>query len=138
MFVLGVVTTLVRVTTNELLPVDVPNFFLIGAAKAGTSSLFLLLTMHPEICTATKKEVRYFTSTHNFSLFGPRRTYTDSFAASKLHNCTEGNYTIDGTPDYIFDKEAAQHLAAAYSPQSLAQKKFVLVLRDPVARQFSW
>jgi hypothetical protein len=125
-------------TINERLPVDVPNFFLIGAAKGGTTSLYILLTMHPEICVGTRKEVRYFSAPKNFSKDAPKRGYSNSFAASKLHQCTEGNYTIDGTPEYIFSKDAPEHIAAAYSPESLKKKKFLLVLREPVSRHFSW
>ena len=37
-----------------------PNFFIIGAAKAGTSSLFEYLRQHPDIRTSPIKEPEYF------------------------------------------------------------------------------
>ena len=37
-----------------------PNFFLVGAPKAGTTSLFHYLGRHPEIAVATVKEPCFF------------------------------------------------------------------------------
>lgn len=37
-----------------------PNFFIIGAAKAGTSSIYMYLDQHPEIYFPEIKEPGYF------------------------------------------------------------------------------
>ena len=37
-----------------------PTFLIIGAQKAGTTSLHAYLARHPDVLTATKKEVEYF------------------------------------------------------------------------------
>lgn len=37
-----------------------PNFFIIGAAKAGTTSLFYYLDQHPDIFMAEQKELHFF------------------------------------------------------------------------------
>jgi hypothetical protein len=37
-----------------------PNFFIIGAAKAGTTSLFYYLDQHPDVFMAEQKELHYF------------------------------------------------------------------------------
>lgn len=37
-----------------------PNFFIVGAAKCGTTSMFEYLRQHPEIAMSTRKEPHYF------------------------------------------------------------------------------
>ena len=37
-----------------------PNFFIIGAAKSGTSSLYMYLKQHPEIYMSPVKEPHFF------------------------------------------------------------------------------
>jgi Sulfotransferase family len=37
-----------------------PNFFIVGAPKTGTTSLYLYLDQHPEIYMAAIKEPNYF------------------------------------------------------------------------------
>jgi hypothetical protein len=127
-----------RKANNAKLPVDVPNFFLIGAGKCGSTSLFELITEHPEVCKSTQKEFHYFGSDRYGYTDAGKLWYTQSFANTNLRECAEGKYTIDGTPRYIRLKEAAQHVASAYSVESLKKKKFILILREPVAREFSW
>ncbi len=39
-----------------------PNFFIVGAPKAGTTSLYHLLTQHPQIYMSPVKEPCYFAS----------------------------------------------------------------------------
>ena len=38
-----------------------PEVYLIGAQKAGTTTLAYLLSQHPDICVAKNKEPHYFT-----------------------------------------------------------------------------
>lgn len=45
---------------------------------------------------------------------------------------------IDGTPRYIRSEIAPKRLQASYSAEDLADKKFILLLREPVTREFSW
>ena len=49
-----------------------PNFFIVGAARSGTTSLDQYLRQHPEIYMAPRKEMHYFAAAQFPSLFkGP-------------------------------------------------------------------
>jgi hypothetical protein len=49
-----------------------PNFFIIGAAKSGTTSLYHYLRQHPEIFMSPVKEPRYFAlAGHPLDFRGP-------------------------------------------------------------------
>ena len=39
---------------------DLPNFYMIGAPKCGTTSMFHWLSEHPEVCTSHPKETYFF------------------------------------------------------------------------------
>ena len=43
-----------------------PGFLIIGAEKAGTSSLYRSVAQHPRIAAAYRKEVRFFTTYFNY------------------------------------------------------------------------
>ena len=57
-----------------------PTFFVVGAAKAGTSSLYFHLKKHPQIFLPTNKEPRYFTPQvkESVSLDEYHRLYRDA------------------------------------------------------------
>jgi len=48
--------------------VTLPNFLVIGAAKAGTTSLYNYLRSHPEIFMSSKKELQFFPEEFNWRL----------------------------------------------------------------------
>ena len=54
-----------------------PNFFIVGAPKSGTTSLFHYLEQHPEIFIPSIKEPRYFIADHilNTSDYDPIKEY---------------------------------------------------------------
>ena len=39
---------------------SLPHFIIVGAMKAGTTSLFYYLSQHPELFASIRKEVSYF------------------------------------------------------------------------------
>ncbi len=43
-----------------------PDFLVIGAAKSGTTSLYVLISAHPNVIPARVKEVNYFARTRNY------------------------------------------------------------------------
>lgn len=109
--------------------VPYPDVFVIGAQKCGTTSLIRLLYEHPAICSFGIKEKHFYSDEVTDASY---KSYLDEFSG-----CKKGQMTFDATPSYSFVEETPQRLKAAYSPASLAKKKFILLLREPTARQYS-
>lgn len=111
-----------------------PNFFIVGAAKAGTTSLHHHLAEHPQIFMSTLKEPHFFSS---FSVdpWQMRLHHVIRDEARYLSLFTEaGDAPIIGesSASYLWDVEAARRIGAV-APHA----RIVAVLRDPVERAFS-
>ena len=65
-----------------------PNFLIIGAAKAGTTSLYAYLKEHPQIYMSPLKETNFFALEGEQPLFqGPGdQEYINNFAITKLED----------------------------------------------------
>lgn len=116
-----------------------PNYlFLIGAPKAGTTSLARAFVDHPEVAVALTKEPRFFTDFAERAWDGPgalafastiardRDSYDAQFAAGMLR--------MDASTDYLSCSETPNRLAAFAERHPV---KVVAVLRDPVSRIIS-
>jgi hypothetical protein len=100
-----------------------PDFVVIGAQKAGTTSLHAALAQHPQVFLPTTKELHYFSSGFD----QPLASYGAHFGPAKAEQvCGEA------TPYYLFHPAAPQRLAAC-----LPKARLIVLLRDPVARSLS-
>lgn len=108
-----------------------PEFFLIGAMKCGTTTLFSLLTQHKEICDDENKEKHYFDKDSQGYLKGYK------FYLSLFKGCDPNQFYLDATPRYINIDVVVPRLVETYGSTLLAKKKFILILREPVARHYS-
>jgi hypothetical protein len=107
-----------------------PDFLIIGAAKAGTSFLFELIAKHPDVRVKRTpgkdpmkdKEKHYF-DTARYQRRG-LQWYKDQFPGSGL--------TGEATPYYLYCPRVAARVAA-----TLPAVRLIVVLRDPVARAYS-
>lgn len=117
-----------------------PNFFIAGAAKSGTTSLFHYASLHPDVYMSEIKEPHYFCHENFPPVFaGPG---DEGFSENRLRTMkdylklfTPGqNARIrgEGSVYYIYFPEVAERLYE-FNPQA----KVVLVLRNPVDRAFS-
>jgi hypothetical protein len=114
-----------------------PNFFLVGAFKGGTTTIYHHLKQHPQVFMCTPKEPRFFAfdpddQTHRDA---PRTSYPvrtiDDYLA--LFETVTTEQTVgDASPIYLNSPIAAQRIAA-FNPDA----KIIASLRDPVARSFS-
>lgn len=110
-----------------------PEFLILGAQKAGTSSLYARLAAHPQMVPALRKEVHWFDyaghdDTDRYRAFFP--TVDDRAAVER--SVGDAVVTGEATPYYLFHP-AAPGRARAVVPDA----RLVAVLRDPVARAVS-
>jgi hypothetical protein len=110
-----------------------PDFVIIGARKAGTTSLYNYLVEHPSVLPALMKEIHFFTSFYSKG----ERWYRGNFPMRLeqwLFEKTGGRRVITGeaTPNYYYDPLTPARIRAM-----CPNAKLILVLRDPVSRAFS-
>ena len=111
-----------------------PNFFIVGAAKAGTTSLHAYLKQHPEVFMSSLKAPHYFSSFElnpEFDNFVPvvrdPNTYQDLFAGSAGYKAVG-----EASPSYLSDTDAAKRIRSA-----IPDAKIIISLRDPIQRAYS-
>ena len=109
-----------------------PNFFIVGAPKAGTSSLYAYLKAIPGVFMSDLKEPNYF-SRVSIPDEHPVRPVRDPQAYLRLFEGA-GNARIVGeaSPTYLADPDAPR-LIREFSPDA----KILISLRDPVERAYS-
>jgi len=102
-----------------------PNFFILGAGKSGTTSLYVYLAQHPEIFMSFVKEPTFFCDC--FQIVKNPADYLALFeGAGDRKRVGEASHAYLTCP-----RSAA--LLRAFTPDA----KFVVTLRNPVDRAFS-
>lgn len=105
-----------------------PNFFIIGAAKSGTSSLHAYLSRHPQILMSVPKETEYFLD---------MRVYQRG--CEYYQRCFEGATAMtraigEASVNYMIDPAVAARIQADLPKSS---HRFIAVLRNPIERAYS-
>ncbi|HJR16062.1 MAG TPA: sulfotransferase domain-containing protein [Gemmatimonadales bacterium] len=103
-----------------------PSTLIIGAQKAGTTSLFNYLIQHPDVLPSLRKEVHYF----DFQYHRGVNWYRGHFPYT--HQLRRGFLTLDASPYYLVHPLVPQRVA-----QLLPEIKLVALLRNPVDRALS-
>ena len=105
-----------------------PDFLIIGAQKAGSTSLYHYLNVHPQILgNLGFKEVRYFDRSVHYDLGWS--WYLSNFP-SKIR---KGNrLTCDASPNYLYYEFVPERIK-----KDLGDIKMIAVLREPVSRAYS-
>ena len=118
-----------------------PNFIIVGAAKAGTTAIYYYLAQHPEIYVTPLKETNYFALAGQTCAFaGPG----DGDYVNRLSITTEDAYRaqFDGVRDetaigeasplYLYAPGAAQKIR-----ETVPDAKIIAILRNPIDRAYS-
>jgi hypothetical protein len=118
-------------TANERV---LPDFLILGAQRAGTSSLHKYLVQHPMIHSneLAETEVHFFDAKHvpGAELAGREAWYRAHFPRKRELGAQ--SRVFDSTPNYLFDPLAAQRIH-----DMLPQAKLLVLLRDPTQRAIS-
>lgn len=116
-----------------------PNFLIIGAAKAGTTSLYQYLQQHPDVFLSTPKEPRFFAlEGRELNYQGPiqiinHRSVTRWEDYQALFDGSQGKKAVgEASTVYLYEPQAAERIQ-----HYLGQPKIVAILRNPVSRAYS-
>ena len=109
------------------------DFFIVGAPKAGTTSLYHYLSEHPETDMSILKEPNYFSE----KSIKDNDLYYKSYPIKKLsryHSLFKNNNLIKGeaSVSYLYYKDVAKSIKAYNS-----SARIIIMLRDPIERAFS-
>ncbi len=136
-----------------------PNFFLVGAAKSGTTSLHAYLRQHPQIYVSPIKEPCYFADEVRPEHMGkellrahahtqreleawmaepnqekcPDAVVADWESYRKLFAGVKNEMAIgEASVSYLWSPTAPRHIA-----ERIPEARILMILRDPVERAFS-
>jgi len=102
-----------------------PNFFILGAAKSGTTSLYFLLKQHPDIFLTEEKEPTFFND--GFQVIDNPIDYFELYDPS-----ADEPIRGEASHTYMSNPRSGKVLKALFP-----DAKFVVILRNPAARAHS-
>lgn len=102
------------------------DFVIIGAMKAGTTSLFDFLAAHPRVCAPTNKEPHYFTRGYRLPAAYYRRLF---------RSCEPGQLRGEASPTYSWVQRFPD--CPARLARDAPDVRIVFVVRDPLERALS-
>ena len=110
-----------------------PDFVIIGAQKAGTTSLYRFVVMHPAIAPASKKEMHYFSVRYKFGELWYRSNFPTNMSKRYFYKKTKQKLLSgEATPTYIFYPTVPGRMK-----KILPDVKLIVILRNPVDRAYS-
>jgi len=136
-----------------------PNFFIVGAPKAGTTSLYHYLDQHPQVYMSPNKEPHYFSDEVRAENFDEqlRRRYTGGKHGFRHHLSQPAGLSrfrgiVQDWQDYLrlfadarkeiaLGEASVGYLWSPTAPRNIAAKiphaRIIVMLRDPIERAFS-
>jgi hypothetical protein len=102
---------------------------IIGAAKAGTTTLFQVLAGHPQVCVSSVKETGFFS--HDARYAKGLDWYADEYFSHAAGEAVR----LEASPAYLtWSDKVAGRIRQSYERHAV---KLIVILRDPVARAHS-
>ena len=110
-----------------------PNFFIVGAAKAGTTSLYNYLKDLPEVYMSSLKEPGYFLTSDDIPYPKFMNLIQDKEKYFSFFKDVKNEIAIgEATALYLWDLDSAN-----YIHQVVPNAKIIIILRNPVERAYS-
>jgi hypothetical protein len=113
-----------KVRTSSRTNARRPHFLIVGAAKAGTTSLYSYLRQHPQLFLPSAKEPSYFVEGYGLPTLD---SYLDLFDPAR-----DGQLLGEASTPYLSSAESAEWIRS-----TLGQIKIIVILRNPARRAFS-
>jgi hypothetical protein len=110
-----------------------PTFFVIGAAKAGTTSLHHYLQQHPDIQMSSNKEPNFFVAADNGVPLSPGSVRS----REEYERLFDPAFAVRGEASTDYSSHPRRQGVPARIKELIPDAKFVYLVRDPIARTIS-
>ncbi|WP_189407636.1 sulfotransferase family protein [Alteromonas halophila] len=107
------------------------NLFILGVQKAGTTALAEFISAHPDVCLVKGKEAHVFDDP-DYHRSADKAGYAQKKYDARLSHYNGEKYLCDATPITLLHPRFIAE-CVSYNPDA----KFLVMLRDPVARAYS-
>ena len=109
-----------------------PDFFVIGVGRSGTTSLYYYLDQHPSIVKSSYDEIGFFDDNFHLGLSWYRSMFTTIFTKFLIKLKTKYFMTYEVTPWYVRRPWTARRIKKIFP-----NIKLIIVLRNPIDRTYS-
>ena len=109
-----------------------PECFVIGVVRSGTTSLYHYLKQHPSIAPATYDELGYFDDNYHLGINWYKSLFPTKFTKNKIIKKYGKFLTYDVTTFYIYNPLVAKRIL-----ESFPKAKIISNLRNPIDRAYS-
>jgi hypothetical protein len=110
-----------------------PNFFIIGAAKAGTTSLHYYLEQHPQVQMASNKEPNFFSGPANGIPYPLGRVET----IDAYEDLFDASVPVRGEASVSYANYPRRNGVPERIREAVPEARFIYLVRDPVKRAVS-
>lgn len=121
-----------------------PNFYILGAAKSGTTTLYHYLNQHPQVFMSPIKETNFFAfqgekptfkgvKVNKSTVSYQQEIITDLSLYRQQFSAVNKEIAIgESCPSYLYIPKAAENIKR-HTPQA----KLIVILRNPIERAYS-
>jgi hypothetical protein len=123
--------------------IRLPDVLIPGAAKSGTTSLYQMLSQHPQVYFPPSEKEPFFFCFGNqkpLHLDQPiidRVTYDEAEYFELYQNAGKEQLLFDGSTAYLYRYEEAIANMKLYYGEKIKEVKVIIVLRNPIERAWS-
>jgi hypothetical protein len=108
-----------------------PDFFIVGAQRSGTTSLYEYLRQHPAVYMSAQKETHFF-ARDRVQVDKDLQISSESNYLKLFANAGRQQIVGEASPSYLWHPDAARRIQAK-QPHA----KIIAILRNPIARAYS-
>jgi hypothetical protein len=108
-----------------------PDFLIPGEARCGSTTLWGMLSQHPDVFFPNEKELHFFSSYRVEPDEGREQARLEEYLRH-FASAAPGQICGEATPNYLFDAGACARIRVL-----LPRVRLLVILRDPVARAWS-
>ena len=109
-----------------------PNFFIVGAPRAGTTSLYEYLKNCENVFMSPIKETYFFSPNINMKLILSKPVKNQKDYQKLFHNVKTEKAIGEATPSYLWDPDSAKLIH-----EKIPNARIIIILRNPIDRAFS-
>ncbi len=109
-----------------------PDFFIIGVVRSGTTSMYHYLDQHPSIVKSAYDELGFFDDNFRLGWTWYKTLFPTVITREIVKRKTGKFLTFDDTPFYIYNEDVAKKIKN-YFPNT----KLIVILRNPIDRAYS-